>query len=164
MARIFRCISSFLGPLFQIKTLGEIAGWWTLASWQRTAFWFGGLALTAVSIILRAPLWAIPLICLIGAVALFSLLSMVVWVSSKLKGTGPEGTPLGDTPDPPRLLIRHIKDANCRETLILINDGPGAIVGPRIGPLKCCGWHPIVLFRNIGVVEPDHPEECEILS
>lgn len=66
-------------------------------------------------------------------------------------------------PEPPVLLLRFVRSSPSQtERLVFINDGPAAIVEPKIGPLKWRDHREIGMLGNVGTIEARHREEHDI--
>src|SRR4051812_30135762 len=76
----------FLGDLFRIKTIGELFGLWTTATWQNGAAWLAASAVTLFCRYLRAPVWSLPLI-LLSTIAV----SLIIIVKIKQLRTPSKG-------------------------------------------------------------------------
>ena len=115
---------NFLGHVFRIKTIGDLLGWWTTATWQKAISGVVAVIVTALSRYLQAPLWSLPLIFLLSGVAL-------IWIFLKIREGGLRRVDTG--PTPPVTMAVHQTTGGDQSPAIHMDVGPGARVDVHAG-------------------------------
>jgi hypothetical protein len=148
---------NFLGHMFQIKTIGDLLGWWTTDAWQKALSWGVAVIVTAASRYLHAPLWLLPFICLLSAVA-------VIWILLKIKTTTTGMRQPTHRANSPVISLAYLP--NTKPSFRFINEG-GVVAFAITAESETCSQHePKLVFPMVDRLAPHEQMDvvCDLLS